>query len=353
MQATQFDAFGTVNPSPSQFAPNMGLNSNAMSQSSSVNVMGGNSMGRSAGSAMGMGGGMSSAQSQHQTDDDDFGDFAGASSSKAAPLGPASTNPINKLISLDGLSKNTNKLEDKLNQPIIANAAAATFVQEKEQIQAAVKQSSKGSSMSFAGIDGLHKSSMMSSGGMGGQLNPMMPMSMGMNPSVMGSGSGSASVIGMLDPNEMMRKPAVAPQHPTMPQQGMMMNSQMPGRMMMNPQMQGNMMMNQQMQGGMVNPSMQGGMVNPSMQGGMMNPNMSGGMMNPNMQGGMMNPQMMGVQGFGGAPQGAMMNPGMTMGGNQSMANPNMMQPGFGVNGFGMGQPPNSGMTGGPMGGIR
>jgi epsin len=356
MQASQFDAFGTVNPSPSQFAPSMGLNSNVMSQNSSVNVMGGNSMGRPAGNAMGIGGGMSSAQSQQQNDDDDFGDFAGASSSKAAPLGPASTNPLNKLISLDGLSKNTNKLEDKLNQPIIANAAAATFVQEKEQIQAAVKQSAKGSSMSFAGIDGLHKSSMMGSGGMGGQLNPMMPMSMGMNPSVMGSGSGSASVIGMLDPNEMMRKPAVAvqqqQQQSTMPQQGMMMNAQMPGGMMMNPQMQGGMM-NPNMTGGMMNPNIQGGMMNPNMQGGMMNPNMQGGMMNPNMQAGMMNPQMMSGQGFGGMPQGAMMNPGVAMGGNQSMTNPNMMQPGFGMNGFGMGQPPNNGMSGGPMGGIR
>ena len=207
-------------------------------------------------------------------------------------MGKTSSDPLSKLISLDGLSKNTSKnQDDKLNQPIIANAAAATFVQEKEQIQQSLKTAAKGSAMSFQGIDGLHKSmgSMSMGGGhmsaMGGGA-PMMHAStaMGMNPSVMGGGASSAGAIGMLDPSAM-----------------------------------GNFTQAQQFQQG---GGGGGGMMSNGGVGGGMGMGMGMGMMNPNMQHqqGAINPQMMMGGVYSGGATGGM-NSGtsnnMNMGGMQ------------------------------------
>jgi hypothetical protein len=226
--------------------------------------------------------------------DDDFGDFAAASATPAPKhvgLTPNVSKPLDKLISLDGLSKNkADSLEDKLNQPIIANAAAATFVQEKEHIQAAVQQSAKGSTMSFAGIDGLHKSSMAMSSGMtpGMMMSPPMSSMGMMNPAVMGgSGNASSSMIGMLDPNEMMaKKPAMTavPQQPG----GMMMNSSGMGMMpgMAAGSVSNNMTMNPMAQQpmGMNNMSMMNAMPMQSQQfGGNMMMNQGFGGMSPGM----------------------------------------------------------------------
>jgi epsin len=356
---TQFDAFASSGASNNI----MGGGNSMMMQQQQQPIIGGNTM-------MGFnsmnGGGMQQQKQQQQqhfqvaAPDDDFGDFAAATtpttSSGKNAMPSNSSNPLNKLISLDSLSKNkSNSLEDKLNQPIIANAAAATFVQEKDQIQAAVKQSVKGSSMSFAGIDGLHKPSMMSSvAGVGGFTNTMqmMPPSTGMiNPSVMGgSGNISSSMIGMLDPNEMMNRKPTTSTAQGMPQQQGMMTNMMPG-MMMNPMAgtNNNMMM--------MNPMAGNTMMMPQPQQMGMNGNITGsgiGMMNsmpmpqqqqqqPAQFGGMMN------QGYGNMP-------GMTPQQGMGMAQQGMSGGGQNWNmSGGMGQQPNNSGMGGqpPMGGFR
>jgi ENTH domain len=339
-----FDAFGSVASSHSN--PMMSSNTGMTMQQPPImgasNVMG---FGNAAPSATGVSSmnGMLPPVQQHTTfhaPDDDFGDFADATTTKKNVMSnPSSSNPMSKLISLDGLSKNnSNSLEDKLNQPIIANAAAATFVQEKDQIQATVKQSvgGKGSSMSFAGIDGLHKSSMMASGG--GQMPMMMmppPSNVGMmghvNPSVMGgSGGSSSSMIGMLDPNEMKmhRTPQVPAQGMNMMNQAPMMNN---GTNIMYPS-SGMPSMAMGMNGGVgINSTM------PQPQSfGMMQQQQTMMMNNPsygmNLQGNPNSMQQPGVSGVGG----------MGMAGGQPSWN----------TGGGMGQP-NNGMNGPPMGGFR
>jgi ENTH domain len=136
-----------------------------------------------------------SKQNQKQLmEDDEFGDFAAATSS--ASKTNSNVDPLSKLISLDGLSKNSNKSnkEAKLNEPIIANPAAAAFVSEKDQIQAYIKMGAGGSSMSFQGIDGLHKPVT----GFGGGL---IPASGGFSSNVMTPGAGgNLDVISSLDP---------------------------------------------------------------------------------------------------------------------------------------------------------
>jgi epsin len=344
-QQPSFDAFGSVASSHSN--PVMTGNTGMMMQQPPAmgvsNMMG---FGNVPPSAPGMStmNGMQPPMHQHaafQAPDDDFGDFADATSTKKNVMSnTSSSNPMSKLISLDGLSKNnSNTLEDKLNQPIIANAAAATFVQEKDQIQATVKQSvgGKGSSMSFAGIDGLHKSSMMSSGG--GQMPMMMmppPSNAGMmghvNPSVMGgSGGTSSSVIGMLDPNEMkMQKP------PPMSAQGMNVMGQSP---MMNNNT--NIMYPS---AGM--PSMAMAMNSGVGMNSTMQQPQSFGMM-PQQQTMMMNNPGYGVN-MQGNPNSMQQQPGFSGMGGMGMTEG---QPGWNTSG-GMGQPYN-GMNGPPMGGFR
>lgn len=297
----QFDAFGGMQHQQQHSFDALGSSQTAQifQPVSNVNTFRGGMQQQS--NVMG-GGGMNGYQQHSQqyqqpqlsANDDDFGDFAAATApTKSVPMGASSSSsdPLSKLISLDGLSKNTARSqEDKLNQPIIANAAAATFVQEKEQIQQSLKTAAKGSAMSFQGIDGLHKSmGNMSMGG--GHMSamvgtaPMMHASnaMGMNPSVMGSGASSAGTIGMLDPSSM-----------------------------------GNFTQAQQFQ--------QGG----GGGGGLMSSQMMGsgggamgmGMMNPNMQHqlGVINPQMMLGGAYSGGGAGGMnssSNNNMNMGGMQ------------------------------------
>lgn len=258
-----------------------------------MNVMGGSNPMGGASNVMGgsMPGNSMAAPAAATTDDEDFGDFAAAGNTTSDT--PASTKPVDpmsKLISLDGLSKNSSKSQDKLSEPIIANAAAASFVQEKDKIQASMQQGAKGNSMSFAGIDGLSRPS---GNGMG---MPMMSMNMtsvpmgGMNPSVMGAGSGTASAIGMLDP-------------------AMMQNNNTG-------------MMNQQQ--GMMN----GGMNPQQMMGN------TSGMMNPGMQQqGFGNPQGMNNMGMYNQSMGGMSgNQGMPMMQNPGMGGFNNMQSGMGQN---------------------
>ena len=282
-QNAQFDAFG-----------NMG---------GGGNVMGGSS------NAMSGGGFQSNNTQTAAADDDEFGDFADAAPAKTASAAKSGSNdPLGNLISLDGLTKNSSKKEDKLNEPVIANSAAATFVQEQSSIQQNIQQGKKGSAMSFEGLDGLQKPSM------GMNMGMTMPSSMAMpsNPGVMGgTGSGATGLdaISAMDPQAMM--PNRTP-------------NQVAGGMA-NPQMMGGqqpMMGGQQMMGN--NPQMMVGM-NVGMQqqgfGGMqgmgMNSNM--GMMNPQQQQMMMNNQggMQGGGGFGGQM-------GM-MGGQQQSGNMNQM----------------------------
>jgi hypothetical protein len=199
---------------------------------------------------------------------------------------------MSKLISLDGLTKNTSKNVSKLDEPVIANAAAATYAQEKDQISATMNQATKGSSMSFQGIDGLHKPS-----GMSGGMNAMpAAMSMGSNPSVMGGRGGGADAIGMLDPSMMQQKTT----HSQMQGNGMPQQGGMYPQMMM-----GNQQMARSGMGGMMNPNMQQQQGFGGTQGGM---GMQGSMMNQQ-QMMMANQQqmMMNQQGMGGS-MGNMMN---------------------------------------------
>jgi hypothetical protein len=78
--------------------------------------------------------------------DDDFGDFADAkatftSSSKVTN----SSDPLSKLINLDGLSKNPSK-KMTMNQPVVVDAAAAQYQQDLQQgVQTSVVVSTGGS----------------------------------------------------------------------------------------------------------------------------------------------------------------------------------------------------------------
>lgn len=260
------------------------------------NMMGGNNamMGGAANPMMGgnnamMGGGAPAPAPP--ADDDDFGDFeGGASSQAAAPAAAKSNDPFGNLVSLDGLSKNEKKV-DKLSQPIVVNAAAAQFMQDKTHGvgMAAPLAPAKSNAMSFAGIDGLQKAPTpaqgmgmgMGMGGMGGMgmSAPAPPPSGGMNSSVMGGSGGNASLIGALDPATMNpQKPAAQPQGGG----GMAMNPQMMQAMMMNPQM-----MQQMVASGQMTPQQQQQMMQ-MMQMMMMQQQQQGGgnMMGNNMMGG-------------------------------------------------------------------
>ena len=232
-------------------------------------------------------------------DDDDFGDFEGAAGGQQASA-PDPSDPFGSLVNLGGLSKNTKK-EDKLNQPIVINAAAAQYMQDKQQGvgAAAPKDTSKSAAMSFAGIDGLPQMSAPSSmsGGMGMGMNGGMgmapPPSAGMNPNVMGSAAGGTSAIDMMSPSA-MAPPAPAQQQ----QQGGGMNPQQIMMLIQNPQMmqqwmatatpqqQQYMMQMVMMQQQMMTGQAQGG-GNPGMMGGSnMMGGQGGGQMNGGFQGG-------------------------------------------------------------------
>jgi hypothetical protein len=310
----------TMNPMMGAVNPMMGSNTMGVGMmGASNNVMG-------SGAANGMMG-VGKPPAAAADFDDDFGDFEGASGGQTASTPAAqskSSDPFGSLISLDGLSKNTKK-EDKLNQPIVINAAAAQYMQDKQLGigVAAPQDSAKSTAMSFAGIDGLQKSAPANSMGMGmgmgggfgnmGMGGMSSPVAGGMNPNVMGSaGVGNASLIGALDPQLMTPQPprqhpqgmaGMNPQQQQMMQMMMMQNPQMMQQMMANggqmtplqqQQMMQMMMMNQQqMMGGGV---MGGGNNMMGGQGGQMGGQMGGQPMGGQPMGG----QPMGGGGFGG-----------------------------------------------------
>jgi epsin len=204
--------------------------------------------------------------------DDDFGDFtsstaatapvATSSSRLAAPsMSSASSDPLSKLISLDGLEKNTYKQQSStqmLNAPTVANQAAATYVQEQGFIQQSMEQGRKGNpATSFAGLDGLGSSGIS---GMGGMSMMMSSMSLGTNPNVMGVGTagGKDAISSLMDPQALMPpKPQQQQQAPQMGAAGAgmmgvggMSNPQVMQQMMqsMTPQQKQQMMMMIQMQ---------------------------------------------------------------------------------------------------------
>lgn len=292
-QTAQFDAFGVSGGMHGSQQP-MGSNFSGMAMNQPTIMGVGSNHGMMAGGSShampGGGNNLMSGGSGHRQakapasnfDDDDFGDFADANPTKANVPTANSGDPLSKLISLDGLSKNTKK-EDRLNAPIVVNQAAAAYIQEKEQIAQNVQQSKKGSAMSFSGIDGLQKPSM----GMG----MMAPtMSMGTNPNVMGSGMGNSSAFDMMGSQSMMSQ-----------------NQSQQAAGMMNPHMMGTQMNMPSMQQGFG--GMQG--YNMGQQQMMMNQNFVG-MQGNNMN--MMNQGVGGMQGFGGMNQGGM--GGMPQGGN-------------------------------------
>jgi len=241
--------------------------------------------------------------------DDDFGDFEDASPSKAPVT--SSSDPLSKLISLDGLSKNAKK-EDKLSEPIVATPAAANFVNQQQQIQQVHK--STNAAASFQGLDGLNKSSNLEKKGPVSNRKSGQP--------VMGTteGSGTSELIGMMSPQMMGQQ-----QVPSQQQQAAQKQAAMQQQMAMQQQqmlLQQQMMQQQQM-GMMNNPNMMNPqmMNNPNMmnaqQMNMMNPQM---MNNPNMQGGG-NPMQggMNMQGMNTMPQGGnMMGGGMGSTGGQA-----------------------------------
>jgi hypothetical protein len=214
----QFDAFGNIgavmhSPMGTHSGLQQGAHYTGMMQqglvsnnvmSAGIGVMQGNSYSTSNTNAM-SGGGASTMSVRNKVnqssgaDDDDFGDFSSAGASAPAK----SSDPLSKLISLDGLSKNSKKGEDKLNQPIIANAAAATFIQEKQQIAETVSQAKKGNMASFSGLDGLHNMPQLG-------MMSMNNASMGTNPSVM-SASGADAIGSVFDPSNFQQNNAPQP----------------------------------------------------------------------------------------------------------------------------------------------
>jgi hypothetical protein len=241
---------------------------------------------------MNVGGGMPVQQATASIDDD-FGDFAAANvSTPAVAKTMNSSDPMSKLINLDGLSKNPSKNKPtNMNQPI-SNQTGGQFQQNMPQ----------------------------------GMQPPGMPQGI-QQPGVVSAG-GSDAISSMMGPG------AQPPVQQGIAQQQLGAN---PG-MGMNPQMQQQQfMMNQGMQGG----NMMGGIPQQTQQGGMMYGNqmgMQGGMNAMGMQGGMQGHGMnqMGMQGVGMnqmGMQGVGMNqmgmPGQSM--NMGMNNMNMgMQGGMG-----------------------
>ena len=225
--------------------------------------------------------------------EDDFGDFADAGKDEAKPA--VSSDPLSKLISLDGLSKNTkDDKAAKLNQPILANNAAASYQSEKSAIDDNMKQGMQhanigGGMDSFAGLGNM---------GSGGAGNTMAAPMMGMNNGYQGNN--------MMGGAPMMQGGMGQPQ-------GMNMQQMQGQNMGMNSGFQGNNMM-----GG--SPMMQGQGMNNGFQGN----NMMGGA--PMMQGGMGQPQGMNMQQMQGQNMGGMMQqPGMGQGGmNMQMQGQNM-----------------------------
>lgn len=153
----------------------------------------------------------SSHNVQHGNEDDDFGDFetAGASSFKSVKpatntgSSAANSDPLSKLISLDGLSKNdTNKKANKLAQPVIAGTP---YQQEKSQIDGGFTSDSFGSTFGgTASSGGASSISMMDPtlmGISGGGAKRSVPMQTGMAPTGMMPGMAPMGMPAGMQPN--------------------------------------------------------------------------------------------------------------------------------------------------------
>lgn len=283
--------------------PGLKMNNSAMINGSSSNNDGLKGIGSAFGN-MNVGTGLTQQSQQPPmaaANDDDFGDFSDAKADSASLAKTTnSSDPMSKLINLDGLSKNPSK-KMTMNQPVVVDAAAAQYQQD---IQLGVNSSATPVVVSAGGSDAI--SSMMGpsaqqlqrgstvlmnsqdsvSGSMGMPTNSQMQqqfmMSQGMQGNNLNIGAGSTQV-----------------------QQGMMYGNQMNGGGAMNNiNMMGinQMGMNSHLMGGMnqmgghqqMNPHMMNGMNQMSGQHQMMNSQMMGGMNPMGGQQQMMNPQMMG-----------------------------------------------------------
>jgi hypothetical protein len=253
-------AGGMINTMSGMGAPPM-MNNNSMTMMNNTpaSAAGGMSGVTNAFGNMNMGGGMQPQQATTMpapaANDDDFGDFAAANvSTPAVATTMNSSDPLSKLINLDGLSKNPSAMKPNKNQSS-GNQAGGQFQQNMPQgiLQPGV--------VSAGGSDAI--SSMFAPGMMPQQQQPGANPAMGMNPQ--------------------------------MQQQQFMMNQGMqPGAnpgMGINPQMQQQQqyMMNQGNQMGMQ------GAMNPQQQQGAM----YGNQMGAQGQQGMMYGNQMGMQGQG------------------------------------------------------
>eukprot|EP00804_Cyclotella_cryptica_P009510 CCRYP_006221-RA/>CCRYP_006221-RA protein AED:0.06 eAED:0.06 QI:211/1/1/1/0.66/0.57/7/1454/662 len=266
----------------------------------------------------------SSVPTNNAENDDDFGDFADADPSSAKSQ-EKSSDPLSKLISLDGLTKNVKK-EDKVNEPVVVNDAAAQYLQDKKtNPQMGVTKNPMG----FQGIDGFTRD--LSSKGDHPHIVHHVP--------VMGSGSGDVGA-----KNISMMAPQGIGGHMMMGQQpNQIMTGAVAGnsRMTQHQMYQMNVMRQQQM---MNATSMQGGNMYSMGIGGQQGmvtamPGGSNHMMGMSMQNNnVMMPQGMGVGQQGVGQMGSMMGGGMghmnnttgnhnTMGGqiHSTMGNMNVM----------------------------
>ena len=106
------------------------------------------------------------------SNDDDFGDFTGASKMASPAVGkmsmmgghsmPSSSSssgdPLSKLINLDSLSKNPsrNSQRGNLNNPGVGNSAASQYPQNMQQGVQHSGTAAQQHNLNFAGLDGLH-----------------------------------------------------------------------------------------------------------------------------------------------------------------------------------------------------
>ena len=142
-----FDAFGGSSNNMNQMQQNQGMIANQQ-MGSNMNAMN-DAFGSMGFQSQPMPAATSSAPAAAAENDDDFGDFED-SAPTAAKASTRSSDPLSKLISLDGLTKNVKKVE-KMNEPVVANDAAAHYMQEKQMNP---QMGVPSNPMGFQGIDG-------------------------------------------------------------------------------------------------------------------------------------------------------------------------------------------------------
>jgi len=295
-----FDAFSAPTSSASVMTGNTNMNTvNDMFGNMNVGVQGQSNM-TSFQPSFGVSGGNIAPTGHQVNNDDDFGDFADADKEKST-----NSDPLNNLISLDGLSKNK-KQDDIMGQPIAFNDAA------KAQISTSTgsrMNSSMSQNIAFEGVDGLSKPPMMNS-----------PPGTAKSTNVPIMGDGNNTNLDFFAKNQQSQMPMAGNMAQGM---GNMMNG-----------MNGNSsnMMNGVNMGGMSMATSNINMMNGG-SGNMGGMNMGGGNQQQSMSGNMMSGGGMGMQqqsmpgnNMGGYSSNMMSNGGMGMGG-QSLngSNSNMM----------------------------